>query len=209
MNHPVFCWIYRASRCWYGVSDLLPGMRSHLHNVKPIKSSRYRRRVGSVDGSAGDYSTLFKKLFCVAAKELADIVQLPLEDIGVLDGTIMNTGTLSKSARLRLLRGISTRHNELDNAEKGRLSMVFGRGQLLFLVRRASRSQASRLRSTGHRFATISNVAELLARSMEVTKEELLPQLRRMRDQSETERLLEPGVHLGLFRSTPNLPQGL
>ncbi len=183
-------------------------MRSHLHNVKPFKKSRYRHRIGSVDSSTGDYSTLFKKLFCVAAKELADIVQLPLEDIGVLDGTIMNTGTLSKSARLKLLRGLSTRHNELDNAEKGRLSLIFGRGQLLFLVRRANRSQASRLRSTGHRFATIPNVAELLARSMEVTKEELLPQLRRMRDQSETERLLEPGVHLGCFALRPIFHRG-
>lgn len=86
--------------------------------------------------------------------------------------------------------------------------MIFGRGQLLFLVRRASRSQASRIRSTGHRFATISNVVELLARSMEVTKEELLPQLRRMRDQSGIERLLEPGVHLGCFALRPVFHKG-
>ena len=208
MGHPVFCWIYRASRCWYGVSDLLPGMRSHLRNVKSCKGSRYRHRTGSMDDSTGDYSALFKKLYCVAAKDLADIVQLPLEDIGVLDGTIMNTGTLSKSARLKLLHGLSTRYNELDNAEKGRPPMIFGRGQLLFLVRRASRSQALRLQSTGYRFATISNVAELLARSMEVTKEELLPQLKRMRDHSVTERLLEPGVHLGCFALRPVIHRG-
>lgn len=183
-------------------------MRSHLHNAKPFSNSQYRRKVGSVDNSTGDYSALFKKLFCVAAKNLADIVQLPLEDVGVLDGTIMNTGTLSKSARLKLLQGLPTRHYELDNAEKGRLPMIFGRGQLLFLVRRASRSQASRIRSTGHRFATISNVVELLARSMEVTKEELLPQLRRMRDQSGIERLLEPGVHLGCFALRPVFHKG-
>ena len=211
MNHPVFCWIYRASRCWYGVLDLIPGMRSHLRHAKPFKNSRYRHRhrAESLDDSTGDYSTLFKKLFCVAAKDLADIIQLPLEDLGVLDGTIMNTGTLSKSARLKLLQGLPTRHNELDNAEKGRRkSMIFGRGQLLFLVRRVSRSQASRLQSIGYRFATISNVVELLARSMEVTKEELLPQLRRMRDQSENERLFEPGVHLGCFALRPILHRG-
>lgn len=183
-------------------------MRSHLRNAKPVKNSRYRHRAGSVDDSQGEYSTLFKKLFCVAAKDLADIVQLPLEDVGVLDGTIMNTGTLSKSARLKLLQGLTTQHLELDNAEKGRRPMIFGRGQLLFLVRRVSRSQASRLQSTGYRFATISNVVELLARSMEVTKEELLPQLRRMRDQSENERLFEPGVHLGCFALRPTLHRG-
>ena len=208
MDHPVFCWIYRASRCWYGVSDLIQGMRSHLRNAKPVQTSRYRNRAGSVDDNTRDYSSLFKMLFCVAAKDLADIVQLPLEDVGVLDGTIMNTGTLSKSARMKLLQGLPTRLNELDNAEKGRRQMIFGRGQLLFLVRRVGRPQASRLQSIGYRFATISNVVELLARSMEVTKEEMLPQLRRMRDQSEKERLFEPGVHLGCFALRPILHRG-
>ena len=208
MDHPVFCWLYRASRCWYGISDLLPGIRSHLGNAKFFNNSRRRHRAGSVDDSTGDYSTLFKKLFCVAAKDLADIVQLPLEDIGVLDGMIMNTGTLSKSAKLKLLQRLPTRHNELDIAEKGRPPILFGRGQLLFLVRRASRSQASRLQSTGYRFASISNVIELLARSMEVTKEELFPQLSRMRDQSENERFLEPGVHLGCFALRPVFHRG-
>ena len=183
-------------------------MRSHLRNAKPIKDSRYRHGTGSVENSTGDYSALFKQLFCVAAKDLADIVQLPLEDVGALDGTIMNTGTLSKSARLKLLQQLSTPHNELDNAEKGRAPILFGRGQLLFLVRRANRSLASRLQSTGYRFATISNVVDLLARSIEVTKEELLPQLRRMRDQSEGERLLEPGVHLGCFALRPVFHRG-
>ena len=181
-------------------------MRSNLPNAKHFNNSRHRHGARSVEDSSGDYATLFKKLFCVAAKDLADTIQLPLEDVGVLDGTIMNTGTLSKSARKKLLQ-ITTRHKELDNAEKDR-THIFGRGQLLFLVRRASHSQAMRLQSTGYRFAAISNVVEPLARSMEVTKEELLPQLRRMRDQSETERLLEPGVHLGCFALRPIFNRG-
>jgi len=37
----------------------------------------------------------------------------------------------------------------------------------------------------GHRFATLSNVIDFLARSMEVTRGELLPQLEKMRDYSE------------------------
>ena len=183
-------------------------MRSHLRVGKPVKDPRHHRRAGSLEGSTGDYPALFKKLFCVAAKDLADMVQLPLEDIGVLDETIMNTGTLSKAAKLKLLHGLSTRHSELDNAEKGRPPMVFGRGQLLFLVRRTNRSQALRLQSTGYRFGTIPNIVELLARSMEVTREELLPQLKRMRDQSQSEHLLEPGVHLGCFALRPVFHRG-
>ena len=183
-------------------------MRSNIREMKPVKGSRYHRRAESVEGSTGDYSAVFKKLFCIAAKDLADMVQLPLEDVGVLDGMIMNTGTLSKAARMKLLHGLPTRHGELDNAEKGRPPMIFGRGQLLFLVRRANRSQALRLQSTGHQFAAILNVIELLARSMEVTKEELLPQIKRMRDQSQSERLLEPGVHLGCFALRPVFHRG-
>ena len=183
-------------------------MRSTLRETKPVKNSRYQYRAESFDGSRGDYSALFKKLFCIAAKDLADMVQLPLEDVGVLDGTIMKTGTLSKAARLKLLGGLSTRQGELDVAEKGKVPMIFGRGQLLFLVRKASHSQAMRLQSSGYRFATFSMVVDLLARSMEVTREELLPQLVHMRDQSAKERLLEPGVHLGCFALRPVFQRG-
>ena len=179
-----------------------------MREANPAKDTRYHRRTESIEGGTGDYSSLFKKLFCVAAKDLADMVQLPLEDIGVLDGTIMSTGTLSKAEKLRLLHGQSTRHGELDHAEKGRPPMVFGRGQLLFLVRRANRSQALRLQSTGYRFGTMLNVIELLARSMEVTTEEILPQLKRMRDQVQSECLLEPGVHLGCFALRPVFHKG-
>ena len=183
-------------------------MRSYLRDARPVKDSGYRYRAESFDVGTGNYSSLFKTLFCVAAKDLADMVQLPLEDIGVLDGTIMNTGTLSKVAGLRILQGLSKQHSELDSAEKGKLPMILGRGQLLFLVRRTSRSQALRLQSTGYRFATFSNVVDLLARSMEVSREELLPQLMHMRDQSETECLLEPGVHLGCFALRPVFHRG-
>ena len=183
-------------------------MRSILRDAKPVKNSRYRYGAESIEDSTEDYSALFKKLFCVAAKDLADMVQLPLEDIGVLEGTIMNTGTLRKSAKLMLLRGLSTRHGEPEDVEKGRPPIIFGRGQLLFLVRRTSRAQALHLQSTGYRFATFSNVVESLARSMEVTREELLPQLIRMRDQSENECYLEPGVHLGCFALRPVFHQG-
>ena len=183
-------------------------MRSYLRDAKPIKDSGSRYRAESFDGSIGDYSSLFKTLFCVAAKDLADMIQLPLEDIGILDGNIMNTGTLSKATKSRFLQGLSTQHSDLDSAEKGKPPMIFGRGQLLFLVRRTSRSQALRLQSTGYRFATFSNVVELLARSMEVSRDELLPQLIHMRDQSESECLLEPGVHLGCFALRPVFHRG-
>lgn len=151
---------------------------------------------------------LFKELFYIAAKDLADVVQEPLEDIGVLFGSIMNTGTISKSDKVKLRHGLSLRRDDLDSAEKGKSHVYFGRGQLLFLVRRADRSESLRLQSAGFRFATISNIIELLARSMEVTKEELLPQLEQMQGQCEQEHLLEPGVYLSCFALRPLIRRG-
>lgn len=161
----------------------------------------------SSSASAGDYSTLFKELFCVTAKNLADQIQEPLEDIGVLYGGIMSTGTLSHTAKLKI-RGLKLRDNALDSAERGESPIVFGRGQLLFLVRRTNRLESSQLQSVGHRFATIPNVIETLARSMEVTREELLPQLESMRAECTDEHFLRPGVHLACFALRPMFHRG-
>ena len=151
---------------------------------------------------------MFKELFCIAANDLADLVQEPFANIGVLFGTIMSTGTLSKSSKLQYFRDIVYKPNNLDNAEKGQSPVLFGRGQLLFLVRRVARLESSRLQASGHRFATIHNVVDSLARSMEVTQEELLPQLERMRDYSENEHALHPGVHLACFALRPIFHRG-
>ncbi|KAL6714831.1 hypothetical protein ACLMJK_007091 [Lecanora helva] len=220
IDHPVFCWIYRASRCWGSVTNLIPGIRSHLRYTLPKepsssflsslspKSSSGPRSSNS-SGSIDDYSQLFKEFFFAAAKDLADMIQEPMEDLGVLSGTIMSTGTLSRTARLRL-HGLRLRNNSLDSAERGESPPLsaFGRGQLLFVVRQANRVQSSRLQSIGHRFAAIPNVVDTLARSMQVTREELLPQLEAMRSSVLDEHMLEPGVYIASFALRPVFHRG-
>ncbi|KAK3171200.1 hypothetical protein OEA41_003284 [Lepraria neglecta] len=98
---------------------------------------------------------------------------------------------------------------KLDKAERGQSSTVFGRGQLLFLVRRVNRFESARLQAVGHRFASIANVVDFLARSMEITREELMPQLENMRDNCEKEHFLEPGVHLARFALRPIFQRGV
>lgn len=206
----MFGWIFRASRSWRCVADLIPGIQTHLRRTIPTNSRRQsdttESRVSS-SVSTADYSTLFRELFCVAAKDLADQIQKPLEDMGVLYGGIMNTGTLSHTAKLKI-RGLRLRDNALDAAERGESPISLGRGQLLFVVRQADRLESSQLQAVGHRFATIPNVIDTLARSMEVTREEILPWLVNMRAECTDEHFLDPGVHLACFALRPMFHRG-
>ena len=97
---------------------------------------------------------------------------------------------------------------KLDKAERGQSSTAFERGQLLFLVRRVNRFESARLQAVGYRFASIANIVDFLARSMEITREELRPRLENMRDNSEKEHFLEPGVHLACFALRPIFQRG-
>ncbi|KAK3171199.1 hypothetical protein OEA41_003283 [Lepraria neglecta] len=40
-----------------------------------------------------------RELFCVAASDLSALIQVPYENIGILYGSIMRTGTLKKHAK--------------------------------------------------------------------------------------------------------------
>ena len=150
----------------------------------------------------GDYALYFKQLFLAAASDLADTIQEPLENIGVLFEDIMNTGTLKKTSKKIFKR--SRTLNVMDHVERGSSSTeIFGRGQLLFLVRRATRQECTDIQAAGYRFAILSNVIDFLARSMEVTQKELLPRLERMQAQAGKNHMLNPGIHLGFFAMRP------
>lgn len=136
-------------------------------------------------------------MFLVAAGDLADALQEPLQNIGILFEDIMSTGTMRKRSRRLFSR--SPELNLLDRTEQASPTDLFGRGQLLFLVRRASRQEAIKIQSAGYRFANVSNVIDFLARSMEVTQKELLPRLERMEAQAGKSNMLKPGVHLAIF----------
>lgn len=162
-----------------------------------------------------DYASLFKELFCVAAQDLANLIQQPLENIGVLFEGIMTTGTVRKVARRYNFRKSTPRNNfdggledQIEAAEKGRANIYFGRGQLLFVVRRVSRADSTHIQSMGYRFASMLNVLETLARSMQVTREELLPYLENLQKYAGNERILEPGVHVACFALRPLFQRG-
>lgn len=187
-------------------------MDAHVRSNMPTKARRQSKvsdsRATNSMGNTGDYSILFRELFCLAARDLAEQIQEPLENLGVLFGSIMSTGTLSHTAKLKI-RGLQLKRDAMD-VEKGdsvtssTLSLdLFGRGQLLFVVRQANAAESARLIANGHRFATISNVVEHMARSMEVRAAELYPQLEKMQAASLGDQDLKPGVHFACFALRP------
>lgn len=147
------------------MSDLLPTRRTHLLGNESSFSDIWKLYSTAKDD---DYSVTFKELFCVAASDLSALIQVPFENIGMLYGSIMRTGKLKKHAKWKQLQAM-LKPNKLDKAGKSQSSTVFGRGQLLFLVRRVNRFESARLQAVGHRFASIANVVDFLARSMEIT----------------------------------------
>jgi len=163
---------------------------------------------GSVDSSA-DYTTLFKELFCLAASDLADSIQIPLEGIGVLFEQIMSTGLGKPKTKVQsLFRRSNPTTFDNAGAEQGLGVPVFGRGQLLFLVRQVPKPESSRLQAVGYRFATVSNAVDFLSRSMEVRRTDLLLRLKGMQDFVSGERILNSGVNLACFALRPLFHRG-
>lgn len=145
------------------------------------------------------YSIVFRELFCVAAADLADSLGFPLDEMGVLYDEIINTGQSSRkrknalSCRTEAYAKQSSMSFDLEGLAG------FGRGQLLFLVRKVIRQDAEQLLANGYRFAGLSNIIDILAHDMRVDKSELGERLLSMRDYVNANNILEPGVHTGLF----------
>ena len=172
-----------------------------------MKSSRGGAAVRGRDSLEGseDYAQIFKELFCVAAYDLAMMIQEPLENLGVLYDAIVSTGTLKKSTGTKTL---SESNGDLDVEQGHPKAITFGRGQLLFVVRRTDRFQAAQLQAAGYRFAAVPNVIEHISRTMQIRLEELRPHLENMGKFSDSPKILEPGVHLTCFALRPIFQRG-
>ncbi|KAL9587131.1 MAG: hypothetical protein Q9203_003621 [Teloschistes exilis] len=213
IDHPVFAWVYRASHYWSGVVSLIPQMKAHLRATKPHQSfgsaSSYdlsdQMTLTSEEGEK-NFGTTFKEHFCVAASELAEIMGEPLENLGVLFESVMSTGTIAKQRKVPLLRHPFT--SSPGDVERGNVHPMLGRGQVLFLIRRASPHDVARLQAHGFNFASLSNIIPSLAQSMQVSNSELSSQLHGIQSQLSEECMLSPGLHLACFAVRPRLHRG-
>lgn len=186
-------------------------MRNHLRTTNYVKNSRPGtgdKRKNSSSEEAEDYSQAFKELFCVAAYDLATMIQEPLQKLGVLYEDIMSTGTLKKNAKAKFFQKNPVIHGPVDVETGTREAISFGKGQLLFVVRETTKLESAQLQAAGFRFAVVSNVIDHLARSIQVTQEELRPRLDSMRKYSTRNHILEPGVHVACFALRPLFQRG-
>jgi hypothetical protein len=215
-QHPVFLWIYRVTRNWSSLSDIIPSMRFHTRAVGNVKDSF---RPGSSKSQTNlaleqpvhteDYSILFREMFCVAAADLAERINEPLENLGALYDEIVTTGVFRnrKKGALGIGKGFSkdsSSDRDIEAAAKAD-AFIFGRGQLLFTVRQADEKDAAHLTAAGYRFASVNNVIEILARTLQVEQSTLRAHIDSMSMMSHDEHILEPGVHLAAFCLRPNV----
>lgn len=177
-------------------------MRNHLYNASTQRGSRASLKaevnLGSGEGeSPDDYSIILRELFCVAAADLAEQLNEPLENVGILFDEVLGTGQTKISSKSKVLG--SSREDSKDLESDGMAMAALGRGQLLFLVRRANRREAERFAASGYRFAEIQNIAHIITRNMQINCNDLQGRLASMHEYSSDTNVLKPGVHVACF----------
>jgi hypothetical protein len=183
---------------WSSVSGLLPSMRKHLYQTSTLRpDSNSEVNLNIDDGKPiEDYSIIFRELFCIAAADLAEHLDEPLEDMGILSDEIFNTGqTAASKSEARP----GTTKSSIDLERDEIVTPAPGRGQLLFLTRRVDRKTSERFSASGYRFAEIQNVVHIIGRSMQINRNDLQDRLSNMFEHADETHNLKPGVHLAFF----------
>lgn len=187
--------MYRASRNWAGISNLIPEMREHLHRV----GLRSRLGIASDNNFSkggepiAEYSIIFRELFCAAAAELADDMNHPVEKLGKLFDDIIYTGKAPSKGKKDL--------------EQGNQDSV-GKGQILFLVRVVDKAGAQQLQAAGYRFAPQPSVLPLISGILKIPDNELARQLDIMNEFAVAPPILDAGCHLALFAIRASMSSG-
>ncbi|KAF3007833.1 hypothetical protein E8E13_010682 [Curvularia kusanoi] len=213
--HPVFQWIFRVSRHWGGIVDLIPTMREHLHSTGYLQSTtpstvaESRSSFSSEEDST--YSATFRELFCVTAYDIAKTLDTGLQNLGSLYEEVVTTGTSMSMARAVfkdphdrkeiLAADVANKDIETGMANP----ILFGRGQMLVLTKRADASEVRRLQNLGYDFANIEQVGENLARSLQVSRDDLHDMVDRWHAFTERSPSTPPsGTYLASFLLQPS-----
>ena len=198
-THPSFVWVFKASRNWSALKDLIPGMKESIDSDPRSRGYYPAQGVPSDTTSTTsneDFSGMFKKLFCVAALALANGLHEPIENLGPLFEEPLETGTLNNKKSLSL--STATRHKSpMGQSDIERASpTLLGRGQYFFLDRQLSKIDVVKYGARGFRFAAPAQIAESLASSMQIPSDIMIKRLDRMRMYCSKENLLPAGLLL-------------
>lgn len=166
-------------------------MREHLHNTgylqqtSPSTAADSRSSLSSEDDST--YSATFRELFCVTAYDIAKTLDTGLQNLGNLYEDVVTTGTSMSMARAVFKdphdrKEIIAADLASKDVETGMASpILFGRGQMLVLTKKADANEVKRLLNLGYHFANIEQVGDNLARSLQVTRDDLYDMVERWR----------------------------
>lgn len=210
--HPLFHWMFQASRNWNGLSKIIGGMTTHLAHLPRRGKDNEVRLIDDNGELIQNYDTIFCELFCLAAMNLAEETKEQLTEAGILWDEILPTGTggasrqriagddkLLERDRYGRPRKISDDLIEKGEAWGGR-HQEYGRGSLMFLIRCVERPQdVERLEAAGYRFADIHQVSGIIASSMQIKANDFEGKLTNMATYAGDNIMLDPGVHVGFF----------
>lgn len=213
--HPLFQWMFRASRNWTGMTNVIQNMNNHLAYLRKGRRDGKVRLIDENGQLVENYDVIFRELFCMAASNLADKMKEHITNVGMLWDEILPTGAgLSRRQLLEANnsdaqiatdgRGPSPALDGSILAEKGEgwraRHQEYGRGSLMFLVRRLDNARdVERLQAAGFRFAEVNQVSGIIGTSMQIKTRNLSSKLRNMATYAEGNTMMEPGVHLSFF----------
>ncbi|KYK58808.1 MHYT domain signaling protein [Drechmeria coniospora] len=225
-GHPLFHWMFRASRNWNAIAAVTDKMAEHIGHLTQDRNHN-RREVRLVNENGllvENYDTILQELFCLAAASLASKMKDSLLHVGVLWDEIFVTGDAAKRGANRAGdampttpspdgKPVSKDRSILQSlAEKGLSpagAQEYGRGCLMFLVRQVgTKREMERLQASGYRFAELHQVAGVIRSSMQIKTTEMETSLRTMATHRESEAVLGRGLHLGLFAVRARLDRG-
>ncbi|KAH7311762.1 hypothetical protein B0I35DRAFT_357754 [Stachybotrys elegans] len=198
--HPLYHWMFQASRNWNGIIGLVGSIKKHLSYLRQQKNGAWPT-IG-VGEQGDDYATICRELFCDAALTLSERMRENLTSMGILWDEILPTGCSGRENPQTGCLAASDKSRGLeDSLESGSyMSAELGRGSLLFLVRRIrSERDIERLETAGYRFADLRQVSSIISSSMQIQTPGVESKLRRMAKYADQEGGVKLGVHLGLF----------
>ncbi|KAH8197373.1 hypothetical protein TruAng_008466 [Truncatella angustata] len=212
--HPLFHWMFRASRNWGGMSGVISNMTNHFTQLRKGRRDGKVRLIDDNGQLVANYDIIFRELFCIAASNLADRMKGRVADMGILWDEILPTG--ASLSRRQQLQSESSAHIASEGhgpspgpdsdvlAEKGEgwraRHQEYGRGSLMFLVRRLENARdVEKLQAAGFRFAEVNQVSGIIGSSMQIKTRNLSQKLNNMATYAEGNTMMEPGVHLSFF----------
>ncbi|KJZ74253.1 hypothetical protein HIM_06259 [Hirsutella minnesotensis 3608] len=218
-SHPLFHWMYRASRNWPSIASLTDKMASHIGHVAQDRyNGRARLKLVNEDGTlVQHYDQLICELFSLAALALANKTKEVLTSAGTLWEEIFVTGNTAnndvfsklddsslaaKAGFSKNAKAVKDKSVFVNLAEKGLIPMhqQYGRGCLMFLVRHINaRKDLDKLEAAGYRFAEVHHVVGTIRSSMQISTPDFATRLRSMSANPKRGATLAPGVHLGIF----------